>query len=151
MGKNFAVVVFDDEDGVEVAPICWVSDDGTSCRWPNDEVKNVSSLVKKCTQLTKANSCLYKCRVLYRAGTICATCTCSYSMKPASKPCLLVVLLQFVTTIIYNLCVHVISATYAEADRKADLGLETSMIGDSDDGDGDGDAAEGGRGKRLKT
>ena len=43
--------------------------------------------------------------------------------------------------------VAAISVTYDEADGKAEIGMETSIIEDTDDDD----AAEAGRGKRQKT
>ena len=67
--------MFDEEDGVDVAPLNWLSDDEKSCRWPKDDIrgKALEKMVKDCAQLNKNNSSLYKCRVLCKAGNLLHT------------------------------------------------------------------------------
>ena len=62
------MVVFDEEQGVEVVPVCWLNDDESRCRWPNEDVKGQGSLVLKGLPIHNRNSSYYNCRVLCKTG-----------------------------------------------------------------------------------
>lgn len=66
--NRFAVVVFDEEDGVEVVPTEWLNDDEAMCRWPNDNVRGLYNLVRKSVPIDDSNSTWYSCRILYKSG-----------------------------------------------------------------------------------
>lgn len=139
--NRFAVVVFDEEDGVEVVPTEWLNDDEAMCRWPNDNVRGLYNLVRKSVPIDDSNSTWYSCRILYKSGE-------SSCIQVASHASTCPMYTLAVTSFHVYTCMSIV-ATYQDADEKAERGMETSQVIDSDAArDAD---AEGGRGKRNKT